>query len=1013
MYPRALDRVARWGLALLIVKLSLLVSTVSAQIELPASDPHERIVITADSGNRWQQGAYEVWLLRGNCLISQGLTYTRSQDAVLWIEQGTAAGDHPNKIIAYLEGGVTVDYQQGGDGVVKSPGALTARMTDKTYLGRFASVAPVTMRVPNVGAEPLTKPDVWNRAVAAREPGAAPAVIQRTQFAEPERISGSQPPPLGARRIRAFPRSDVRVQAQWFPNPANNEWIAVITSGVNLIVDGIEGFGSIDVKTDRLVIWTSGLQEPDLSGQSAQAQDVPLEIYMEGNIEFRQGDRVVYAQRMYYDVRRQTGTILGAEIIGPVPNFGGVVRLRADVIQQIQRDNFIAQNASVTSSRLGIPTYEFTSGTLAFQDVQTPVINPLTGQPEVDPLTGEPLVAHQRLATSRNNTAYLEEVPVFYWPTISTDLSKPNYYINRLILKNDQVFGTQVLLDFDAYQLFGVNNPIPGTDWDVSLDYLSKRGWAGGTTFSYDRTGFFDMPGRYFGVFDIWGLHDNGLDNLGRTRRSLIPEKENRGRIFWRDRHYLPDNFQFTGEIGLISDRNFLEEYFEEEWDELKDQTTGFELKRLMDNHSLNLSADLRVNSFFTTTEGGRIDHYLLGASPFEDTTTFFSHSQAGYLHLGILTTPKDPADAANWGRLPWEINSQGERLATRNEIDLPFDLGPFKIVPYALGEAAHWGEVLDGQPDDRLYGQVGVRASIPFWAANPYIQNELLNVNGLAHKVVFDADIGYTDASRNVDDFPLYDPVDDDNIEDFRRRFAFQDFGAIPPVPAPFDERFYGVRYGLMNNVTSPATEIADDMFAARLGLQQRWQTKRGGPLNQRIVDWITLDTNAVIFPDPNRDNFGEELGLVDYSFAWHVGDRLTMVSSGYFEFYNEGPRYVTVGGFLNRPPRGSLYLGFRSLEGPMESNIIVAAYNYRMSPKWASTFGTTFDVSGNGNIGQNFTLIRIGESFNISLGLNVDASKGNFGVNFGIEPRFFSSTRTARNTGLYIPPAGEFGLE
>ncbi len=32
----------------------------------------------------------------------------------------------------------------------------------------------------------------------------------------------------------------MRVQAQWFPNQANNEWIAVITSGVNLIVDGIE-----------------------------------------------------------------------------------------------------------------------------------------------------------------------------------------------------------------------------------------------------------------------------------------------------------------------------------------------------------------------------------------------------------------------------------------------------------------------------------------------------------------------------------------------------------------------------------------------------------------------------------------------------------------------------------------------------------------------------------------------------------------------------------------------------
>ena len=36
---------------------------------------------------------------------------------------------------------------------------------------------------------------------------------------------------------------------------------------------------------------------------------MPLEIYMEGNIVFRQGDRTVYADRMFYDVRRQIGEL--------------------------------------------------------------------------------------------------------------------------------------------------------------------------------------------------------------------------------------------------------------------------------------------------------------------------------------------------------------------------------------------------------------------------------------------------------------------------------------------------------------------------------------------------------------------------------------------------------------------------------------------------------------------------------------------------------------------------------
>jgi hypothetical protein len=83
-------------------------------------------------------------------------------------------------------------------------------------------------------------------------------------------------------------------------------------------------------------------------------------------------------------------------------------------------------------------------------------------------------------------------------------------------------------------------------------------------------------------------------------------------------------------------------------------------------------------------------------------------------------------------------------------------------------------------------------------------------------------------------------------------------------------------------------------------------------------------------------------------------------------------------------------------------------------MSPKWISTFGTTFDLGDAENIGQNFSLTRIGESFLVSLGANVDASKGSFGVSFSIEPRFLPRGRFgAGGANLLIPPAGAFGLE
>ena len=82
-------------------------------------------------------------------------------------------------------------------------------------------------------------------------------------------------------------------------------------------------------------------------------------------------------------------------------------------------------------------------------------------------------------------------------------------------------------------------------------------------------------------------------------------------------------------------------------------------------------------------------------------------------------------------------------------------------------------------------------------------------------------------------------------------------------------------------------------------------------------------------------------------------------------------------------------------------------------MSPKWLSTFGTSVDVGRNGNIGQNFAVTRIGESFLVTVGFNVDASKNNVGVNFAIQPRFLSSIRLGQLAGAQVPVAGATGLE
>lgn len=816
----------------------------------------------------------------------------------------------------------------------------------------------------------------------------------------------------GARRLRAFPRSSVRVNAQWFPVPGTDEWVAAVTSGVNLIIDGADPQDTLDISTDRLVIWTTGFSEPDLSGATVQEEERQLELYLEGNIIFRQGDRIIYADSMYYDVRARTGTILNAELLTPAEGYLGLLRLRSDVLQQVGKDRYLSERTYITSSRIGAPRYRLQSNGIYFEDLQTPAIDPVTGAQAVEPDTGEPIIDHRRLATSNNNLVYVGGVPVFYWPVVATDLERPTYYIRSAQIQNDRIFGTWISADFDSYQVLGIQDPPDGTDWKFGLDYLTERGFGFGTTFTYTRPDILGFGGPAYGVADFWGISDFGKDNLGDGRSALEPEANFRNRLYARHRQTVFGDYQLSGELGWISDRNFLEQYYESEWDQRKDQTTGVELKRYVDNSSYSVQIDGRVNDFFTQTEWlPRGDHFWLGQSLLGDQLTWFEHSQLAFARLRTTSFPENPEESAIFAPLPWEATSTGERFVTRQELDYPMQLGPVKFVPYVLGEAAHWGEDLSGDSLDRLYGQVGLRASIPFWAVNPYVESALFNVHGIAHKIVLDAEFLYSDANRDIGKLPLYDPLDDDSVEHFRRRFQTLTFGGATPLR--FDERFYALRDGLGSWVTSPSTEIADDQMQVRLGARQRWQTKRGPPGQRRIIDWIVLDTEAVLYPNPDRDNFGEVLGLLDYDFRWHVGDRLTLLSTGAYDFFSEGQKQFTIGAFLTRPPRSNWYFGFRSLDGPIHSRLITTSYSYRLSPKWVLVAGTSLDLGERRNVGQQFGITRVGESFLTSVQLNVDSGKDNVGVMFLIEPRFIPGTRLGRIAGAQIPPSGINGLE
>ncbi len=93
--------------------------------------------------------------------------------------------------------------------------------------------------------------------------------------------------------------------------------------------------GTISLSADRIVGWLPLVT--NLFNGTADISQAEGELYLEGDIVFRQGERIIYAESMYYNINLEQGMVLDAEAITTIPDYMGIVRLKAEVLQQVSR----------------------------------------------------------------------------------------------------------------------------------------------------------------------------------------------------------------------------------------------------------------------------------------------------------------------------------------------------------------------------------------------------------------------------------------------------------------------------------------------------------------------------------------------------------------------------------------------------------------------------------------------------------------------------------------------------
>ncbi len=800
------------------------------------------------------------------------------------------------------------------------------------------------------------------------------------------------------RVVQIRPRSSDPLRFESFTSEGvvPEERVTVITGGVNVLVDGqtvdILGQeispGVIDLSADRVVIWTQSADGDALKSgnQIIQTADTRFQVYLEGNIVIRQNQNTIKATRAFFDAENNRALMLNAELRAFLPTTGDDVRVRGERIMQLSRDKFHAQNAWVSTSPYGKPGYRIQASDIFVEPGARAFV-------KTDPETGQQVVGQSTWITSLNNQFIVGDTPLFYLPKVSGPAEDPGVPLRSAAVGSDRIFGVQLNTVWDMNRLLGIQKQ-QGLQWDLLADYRTKRGPGIGTRATYSGD---NGLGNYQGDGKLYYQYDRGTDNLGLDRRRLEPADNNRGEAIWRHRQELPADAMIFGEIGYLSDRNYLEQYHENQFDTDKDVETILGARQDYGAYSGSLWGRADLSGFEANTQWlPRVDAYSFSQSLFNGLLYWSSHSSAGYADMQQMSAPGSLADPYTAQGLPYVANASGLVSMTRHELDMPFNVGPVNFEPFVMGEAAYWQQGFTAQSVDRYLVNAGIRARLTASKIYPFVRSDIFNLNGLAHKHDTMLEYSVTNSSTGIGDIPQYNEIDENSQERFRSRYTLQVFPGV--IPSEFNPRNYAVRNGAGLWTSAPYHELADDFQALRIGFRDRLQTKSGPANAQRIRDWMVWEYGASFFPKSDRDNFGEDFGLLYGHYRWNISDRTSVLTDASWDLFRNAQNIWSVGVLSQRSLRGSVYLGYRDVTATnyFESRTIIGSYSYQMSPKWISTASAAYDVAAGEARGTSLTMSRVGLDWILHFGVGFDYSKENVGIGVSLEPRFGSPSAT-----------------
>jgi len=692
---------------------------------------------------------------------------------------------------------------------------------------------------------------------------------------------------------------------------------------------------SVETPPDEAALESEPEPLQEDQGAREAAREWVSSVYLEGDVVLTRGQRMIRASKLLYDFDNDRALILDAVMRAFEPSQRMPIYVRAEEVRQLTATEFEAKKAQITTSEFYTPHVSIGAEKVYLQD-RTP-------RNERDEVVGVEAGTYK----AYNTTLNVEGVPVAYWPFSRGDFSRDRMAFRGARVGYESDFGAVFETRWYLFNLLGLQQP-EGYDATLKMDYFTDRGPATGIDLDYEQE-------DYMGLFRSYYVYDKGDDDLGGGRGGT-PDTDQRGRVLWRHRQFLPQDWELSLEGAYISDDNFLESYERNEWENGKDQETAIYLVKRRDNWQFSTLANWRINEFLTQTEHLPESMFSLIGEPLGDVATLYSESRAGVVRYRHDNRRDFNEDSERW----WDnTGSTGSvvRGDTRDELQFPLPaLGPLKVTPYVMGRAGGWDDTPDstgGGGAGRYLASYGVQSNMIFSKVDDTVESELLDLHRLRHVIKTDATVWNAHSNK--------DPLD----------------------LTPFD----------------PGVEDVADFGGGTVGVRQRWQTQRGGPGRWRSVDWIVFDVEAGFFnnSEPDENTHGDFIysrpedsissNFLAMNFQYRISDSTVVVYDGVYDWNNGNVGTSNVSLAVEREPRLGYFVGWRYIHDTNNS-LLGGGANYKLNEKHTVGIREYYDLDRGRNYTTELVYIRKWPRWYTAIAFDIDRSLDDVGVNLSVWP-------------------------